>query len=76
MRMLAAALAPALALGQAWPQKPVKLIAPYPPGGQTEIVLRWLGERIAPALGQPLVVENRRRSLPRSFGATRPAGGR
>ncbi len=53
------ALVPALALGQAWPQKPVKLIAPYPPGGQTDIVSRWLGERIAPALGQPLIVENR-----------------
>jgi len=60
-RMLAAALAlaPALAFAQAWPQKPVKLIAPYPPGGQTDIVSRWLGEKLAPALGQPLIVENR-----------------
>jgi tripartite-type tricarboxylate transporter receptor subunit TctC len=55
----ALALAPLLALAQAWPTKPVRLIAPYPPGGQTDLVSRWLGEKLAPALGQPIVVENR-----------------
>ncbi len=61
IRQLAAAFAlvPALAFGQAWPQKPVRLIAPYPPGGQTDIVSRWMAEKLAPALGQPLVIENR-----------------
>ncbi len=61
IRQLAAALAllPALAFGQAWPQKPVRLIAPYPPGGQTDIVSRWMAEKLAPALGQPLIIENR-----------------
>ena len=32
---------------------------PYPPGGQTDIVSRWLGERLQAALGVPFVVENR-----------------
>lgn len=51
--------APVLALAQAWPSKPIRLIAPYPPGGQTDIVSRWLAERVGPALGQPILVENR-----------------
>ena len=55
----ALALGPLLALAQAWPTKPVRLIAPYPPGGQTDIVSRWLGEKLAPTLGQPIIVENR-----------------
>lgn len=50
---------PLVALAQAWPSKPIRLIAPYPPGGQTDLVSRWLGEKLAPALGHPIVVENR-----------------
>lgn len=61
IRLLLAALllAPVLALAQSWPARPIRLIAPYPPGGQTDIVSRWLAERVGPALGQPIVVENR-----------------
>jgi tripartite-type tricarboxylate transporter receptor subunit TctC len=44
---------------QQWPNRPIRLVAPYPPGGQTDIVSRWLGEKLAPVLGQPVVVENR-----------------
>jgi tripartite-type tricarboxylate transporter receptor subunit TctC len=44
---------------QAWPTRPVKLIAPYPPGGQTDVVSRWLGDKLSSVLGQPVVVENR-----------------
>ncbi|HVL57009.1 MAG TPA: tripartite tricarboxylate transporter substrate binding protein [Burkholderiaceae bacterium] len=50
-------LAPAWA--QSWPAKPIRLIVPYPPGGQTDIVSRWLGEQLAPVLGQPIIIENR-----------------
>jgi tripartite-type tricarboxylate transporter receptor subunit TctC len=61
LRVLIAALAcaPIVALAQAWPAKPIRLIAPYPPGGQTDIVGRWLGEKLSPVLGQPFLVENR-----------------
>jgi tripartite-type tricarboxylate transporter receptor subunit TctC len=44
---------------QQWPNKPIRLIAPYPPGGQTDVVSRWLGDKLTPVLGQPVVVENR-----------------
>jgi tripartite-type tricarboxylate transporter receptor subunit TctC len=44
---------------QQWPNRPIRLIAPYPPGGQTDVVSRWLGDKLTPVLGQPVVVENR-----------------
>jgi tripartite-type tricarboxylate transporter receptor subunit TctC len=44
---------------QTWPNKPIRIIVPYPPGGQTDIITRWLGEKLAPALGQPVLAENR-----------------
>ena len=46
-------------LAQAWPAKPIRLIAPYPPGGQTDVVSRWLADKLTPVLGQTVVVENR-----------------
>jgi tripartite-type tricarboxylate transporter receptor subunit TctC len=51
---------PGAALGQAWPQKPIRWIVPYPPGGSTDIATRPLAERVGQALGgQSSVVENR-----------------
>jgi tripartite-type tricarboxylate transporter receptor subunit TctC len=44
---------------QQWPNKPIRIIVPYPPGGQTDIITRWLGEKLAPVLGQPVLAENR-----------------
>ena len=61
MRLLAALLllVSLEAAAQAWPSRPIKLIAPYPPGGQTDVVSRWLGDRLTPVLGQTVIVENR-----------------
>ena len=47
------------AFAQNWPDKPVRLVAPYPPGGQTDLVARFLADRLSPGLGQTVIVENK-----------------
>ncbi len=47
------------AQAQSWPTKPVRLVAPYPPGGQTDLVSRFLADRLSPVLGQTVIVENK-----------------
>jgi len=42
-----------------WPTKPVRLIVPYPPGGGTDVIARIVQPRLAEALGQSIVIENR-----------------
>ena len=44
---------------QQFPNRPIRLVVPYPPGGTTDIMARALQERIGELLGQPLIVENR-----------------
>lgn len=53
-------LAPPLALAQgAWPSKPIRLIAVFPPGGSVDQVARILATPLAQQLGQSLIVENK-----------------
>ena len=60
---LAAALTLAASTGlqaqTAWPDKPVRIIVPLPPGGPSDIVLRAVIEKMQPALKQPLVIDNK-----------------
>lgn len=42
-----------------WPERPVRLIVPFPPGGSNDIVARFLAEALRDKLGQPFLVENR-----------------
>lgn len=56
---LAIALASAVSLVHAQGQAPIKVVVPYPPGGVTDITARALVERMATALGQTMIVDNR-----------------
>jgi tripartite-type tricarboxylate transporter receptor subunit TctC len=62
-RRLIAAIALAsiatLAQAQAWPSKPIKWVVPFAPGGTTDILARTVGEKLAVALGQPVIIENK-----------------
>jgi tripartite-type tricarboxylate transporter receptor subunit TctC len=49
----------ASAFAQAWPQKTIKIIVPYPPGGTSDILARAIGPGITAALGQPVIIENK-----------------
>lgn len=48
--------APALA---AWPERPVTVVVPYPPGGNNDILARLLAPVVERTIGQPLVIDNR-----------------
>ena len=63
-RILGAALVALAAAGPAWPQgpypnKPIRWIVPYTPGGITDSVTRLVAEKLGERLGQPVVIENR-----------------
>jgi tripartite-type tricarboxylate transporter receptor subunit TctC len=48
------------ALAQAnWPTRPVKLVVPYGPGSSPDVIARIISEKLAPRLGQPVIIENR-----------------
>ncbi len=42
-----------------WPERPIRIIVAFPPGASTDVLVRSLGQALTPALGQPVVVENR-----------------
>src|SRR3712207_3222338 len=52
--------APALAQGAGdWPNRPIRVIVPWPPGGSTDVLARILCEQLTAKLGQSFVLENR-----------------
>ena len=56
--LFASLSATSAAMAQSWPQKPIKVIAPYPPGGPSDLVMRTAAEKIQAILKQPIVIEN------------------
>jgi tripartite-type tricarboxylate transporter receptor subunit TctC len=67
-QMLATSAKAALAMGLPWaslaqaaafPDKPVRFLVPYPPGGGTDVIARIVQERFHAALGQPVIIDNK-----------------
>ena len=56
---VAFALLPAVAQAQAWPQKSIRFIIPYPPGGGTDALARFLSQKLGENLGQSVVIDNK-----------------
>src|SRR5229473_5106407 len=48
-----------VASAQDWPNKPIRWVVPYPPGGGTDVIARIMQNRLSEALGQTIVIENR-----------------
>lgn len=56
---LVALTAGPLAMAQDYPTKPINLIVPFPPGGSNDVLSRLLGQKMAEAFGQPVIIQNK-----------------
>ncbi|MES2610450.1 MAG: tripartite tricarboxylate transporter substrate binding protein [Pseudomonadota bacterium] len=78
MAMAAWPAAHAQAPGANWPNKPIRWVVPFPPGGAMDAIARTLGEKAGQALGQPFVIENKAGAggnIGAEFVAKQPADG-
>ena len=57
--IVAALLVPQASLAQTYPDRPVHLIIPFPPGGVADVIARPIADRLSRTLGQPVIVESR-----------------
>ena len=76
--LLALSVLPVAAAAQTYPVKPVRIIAPFPPGGTTDTMCRIIAQRLTESLGKQVVVENRPGAAGRvghEAGARAPADG-
>jgi tripartite-type tricarboxylate transporter receptor subunit TctC len=54
---------------EAWPNRPIRVIVPFPAGGTTDMLARLYGQRLTETLGQSVLVENRGGGGPEEFAA-------
>src|SRR5450759_5140247 len=77
--LFAAALAvTSPAIGEEWPQKPVRIVVPYAAGGNTDIIARITAQHMTTAFGQPFIIENKvgaAGALAADYVAKQPADG-
>jgi tripartite-type tricarboxylate transporter receptor subunit TctC len=59
LAVLVAACSASAALAQAYPSRPIRMIAPFPAGGLADVLARLVGDEMSKSLGQPIIVENR-----------------
>src|SRR3954469_20879518 len=67
-----------LAYAQGYPSKPIRFIAPFPPGGSSDVLCRLLGQKLSEIEGQPVVVENKAgasSNIGHEYAARQPADG-
>ncbi len=57
--MAACAGSAGTAFAQSWPNRPIRMVVPYTPGGYTDLMARLVSEKMSAALGQPIVIENK-----------------
>ena len=57
--LLCWSLTPALALADDWPSRPIQVVVPFGAGGAADIIARLIGDKLAIALGQPVVIEDK-----------------
>lgn len=57
--MAGAVFAPAIARAQSYPSKPITLVVPYPAGGPTDAIARFVAQDLATSIGQNVLVDNR-----------------
>src|SRR6185369_14281624 len=51
--------AAANAFAQAYPNKPIRMIVPFPPGGGNDVIARVVGQKLSERFGQPVIIDNR-----------------
>ena len=57
--LVAAPAGSALAQAQAYPNKPIRVVVPFPPGGSTDFLARIVGQKLTAAWGQQVIIDNK-----------------